>query len=100
MVCSLTRVLFDIKAHNFSWDEDLKKMDGETLTLGDIWTFCFLAIGFLVVASFAWVDSRDEFLVLGGGDGRDSKEDVNPLFFGSFQYEFKLSSTSCRCHFT
>ena len=39
LVCkerSLTRILFDTKAYNFAWDEDLKKMDGETLNLGDI----------------------------------------------------------------
>ena len=51
-VRSLTRVLFDIEAHNFAWDEDLKKMDGEALTLRDVCTFCFLADGFLVVAFF------------------------------------------------
>ena len=33
---SLTRVLFDTEAHNFAWDGDLKYMDGETLTLGDV----------------------------------------------------------------
>ena len=32
----LIRVLFDTEAHNFAWDEDLKKMDGEALTLGNV----------------------------------------------------------------
>ena len=46
-VCSLTRVLFNIEAHNFAWDEDLKKkIDEEALTFGDVRTFCFLAVGF------------------------------------------------------
>ena len=31
-VRSFTRVLFDTEAHNFAWDEDLKKMDREALT--------------------------------------------------------------------
>ena len=49
-VRSLTRVLFDIEAYYLAWDEYLKKMDGEALTLGDVRTFYFLAVGFLVVA--------------------------------------------------
>ena len=79
------RVLFCTEAHNFAWDEDLKNMDGEVLTLEDVCTLCFLVIGFLVAAFFAWFDSLDGFLVAGGGDGRDLKEDVNPLFSGLFQ---------------
>ena len=85
-VCSLTRVLFDTEAHNCLWDEDLKKMDGEALTLGDVQTFYFLAACFLVVAFFAWAKSWDEFLVKGGGDCRDLNEDMDPLFFDSFQF--------------
>ena len=91
-VRSLTRVLFDIEAHNFVWDEDLKKKDGEALTLGDICTFCFFVVGFLFVAFFAQADSQDDFLMARGGDGRDSKEDMNSLFSTSFQFEFELSS--------
>ena len=34
--------------------------------------------------------------MVGGGDGKDSEEDMNPLFSGSFESEFKLSSTSCQ----
>ena len=60
----------------------------------DVCTFFFL-----VTAFFAWADSWDDFLVEGGGDGRDSEEDVNPLFSGSFHYESELSSNSCRCCF-
>ena len=33
-VSSLIRFLFDTEAHNFACDDDLKKMDGEALTLG------------------------------------------------------------------
>ena len=91
---SLTRVLFDIEAHNFAWDEDLKNMDGKTLTFRDIRTFCFFVIGFLGVVSLAWVDKQNAFLMEGDGDGRDLEEDMDPLFFGSFQYESKLSSIS------
>ena len=36
---SLNKVLFDIEAQNLAWDEDLKKMDGVTLTLGYVQTF-------------------------------------------------------------
>ena len=35
-VHSLKRVLFDIEAHNFTWDVNLKKMDGVAFTLRDI----------------------------------------------------------------
>ena len=28
----------------------------------------------------------------GGGDSRDLEEDLDPLFFGSFQFESELSS--------
>ena len=51
-VRSLTRVLFDTKAHNLAWDKDLKKMDREALTLRDFRTFCLLLAGFFVVAFF------------------------------------------------
>ena len=53
-VHSLTRVLFDAEAHNFTWDANLKKMDGVAFTLGDIRTLYFLAIGFLIATFFAW----------------------------------------------
>ena len=59
-------------------------MDGEALTLGDIRILCFLAIGFLIAAFFAWAKKRDDFLMEGGGDDRDSEEDENPLFSGLF----------------
>ena len=95
----LKMVLFGTKAHNFAWDEDLKNMDGEALTLEDVCTLCFLVTGFLVAAFFAWFDSLDNFLVAGGGDGRDSEEDMNPLFNGSFKQESKILSTSCRWRF-
>ena len=71
-------------------------MDGEALTSEDVCTFCFLATSFLVVAFFAWDESQDDFLMEIGGYGRDYEEDVNHLFFVSFQYEFKLSSISFR----
>ena len=35
-VRSLKWVLFDIKAHNLAWDEDLERMDGEALTFRDV----------------------------------------------------------------
>ena len=69
-------------------------MDGVAFTLGAIRTLCFLAIGFLTATFFAWSKKQDEFLMDGGGDDRDSKEDENPLFYGSFQYESKLSHQS------
>ena len=56
-------------------------MAGETLTLGDVCTFCFLVVEFLVVIFFAWANSRDEFLVAGGRHGKDSENNVNPLFW-------------------
>ena len=31
----------------------------------------------------------------GGGDGKDSEEDMDPLFSSSFQSESELSSISC-----
>ena len=31
----------------------------------------------------------------GGGDGRDSEEDMNPLFSSSLPFESELSSISC-----
>ena len=46
-VRSLTRVLFNIKAHNFAWEVNLKKLDREALTFRDVQTFCFLFAGFL-----------------------------------------------------
>ena len=73
-------------------------MDGEILTLGDVCTLCFLAAYFLVTAFFAWVDSQNDFLVVGGEHGRDSKMDVNPLISGLFQYESELSPPNCRWH--
>ena len=78
-VCSLTRVLFYTKAHNFAWDEDLKNMDGEALTLGDVRTLCFL-----VDAFFAWADERNNFLMEDGGNNNDSDEEKRSIFFGSF----------------
>ena len=93
MLCkvpSLTRVLFDIEAHNFTWDEDLRKMDREAHTLGDVCTFCFLATCLLIVAFFVWADNWDNFLMVGDGEGRDLEEDVNPLFFGLCQSESEL----------
>ena len=35
-VRSLRRVLFDIEAHNFTWEVDFKKMDREALTFEDV----------------------------------------------------------------
>ena len=75
-------------------------MDGEALTLGDVYTCCFLGVSFLMSDFFASANSRDNFLMEGGGDGRHSKEDVNTLFFGLFQSESELSSTNCRWHFS
>ena len=83
-VCSLTRVLFYTEAHNFAGDEDLKKMDGEALTLGDVRTLCFLVVGFLVATFFAWSDERNNFLMEDGGDNNDSDEEKRPIFSGSF----------------
>ena len=53
-------------------------------------------MGFLVAAFFDWIDRWDGFLVDGDGDDRDSEEDEDPLFSGSFQFEYELSSISCR----
>ena len=83
-VCSLTRVLFYTEAHNFSWDEDLKKMDGEALTLGDVRTLCFLVVGFLVAAFFAWADELNDFLMEDGGDNNNSDKEKMSIFSGSF----------------
>ena len=84
-VRSLTRVRFGIEAHNFTWDEDLKNMDGKALTLEDVCTLCFLVASFLVASFFAWFEHLEGFHVVGGGDSRDSEEEVNPLFSCSFQ---------------
>ena len=74
-------------------------MDREALSFGDVRTFCFFATGFLGVIFLAWADKRDNFLVEGCGDARDSEKDVDPLFSYSFQYEFKLSSINCQQRF-
>ena len=59
-VSLLTWVLFDTMSHNLAWDEDLKKIDGKALTLGDVQTFCLLVATF-----FDWPDRQDDFLVEG-----------------------------------
>ena len=81
-VCSATRILFYTEAYNFSWDEDLKKMDREALTLGDVQTLCFLVVGFLVAAFFVWADELNDFLMEDGGNNNDSDKEKMSIFSG------------------
>ena len=60
-------------------------MDGEALTLGDIRTLCFVAVGFLGTTFFAWTNRPDNFLVEDDGNNSDSDEEERSVFSSSFQ---------------
>ena len=65
-------------------------MDGEALTLGDIQTFCFLAVDFFGVAFFDLVERLKDFIVEGEGGTCDLEDEEEPFFSGSFKSKFEL----------
>ena len=82
------------ESHNFVWDADLKKIDGEILTLVGVQTFSFFIDGLFDHAFLDWVDRWADFLVKGEGFVIDSKEEQFPFFYDSSHSEPELSSTN------